>query len=47
MAKRAHSETDIGANAVSVSYAAVELAKKIFGSIENKHVLIIRRWKNG
>ena len=40
MAKRAHSETDIGANAVSVSYAAVELAKKIFGSIENKHVLM-------
>lgn len=29
LAKRAHSETDIGANAVSVSYAAVELAKKI------------------
>lgn len=28
LAKRAHSETDIGANAVSVSYAAVELAKK-------------------
>jgi glutamyl-tRNA reductase len=41
LAKRAHSETDIGANAVSVSYAAVELAKKVFGSIENKRVLII------
>ncbi|NEU34114.1 glutamyl-tRNA reductase, partial [bacterium LRH843] len=27
LAKRAHSETEIGANAVSVSYAAVELAK--------------------
>ncbi|EOW8912877.1 glutamyl-tRNA reductase, partial [Listeria monocytogenes] len=30
LAKRSHSETEIGANAVSVSYAAVELAKKIF-----------------
>lgn len=47
IAKRAHSETDIGANAVSVSYAAVELAKKIFGSIENKHVLILGAGKMG
>lgn len=47
LAKRAHSETDIGANAVSVSYAAVELAKKIFGSLENKHVLIIGAGKMG
>ena len=39
VAKRGHSETDIGANAVSVSYAAVELAKKIFGSLADKHVL--------
>lgn len=28
LAKKAHSETDINTNAVSVSYAAVELAKK-------------------
>src|SRR3954471_19774497 len=47
MAKRAHAETDIGANAVSVSYAAVELAKKIFGSLENKHVLIFGAGKMG
>ncbi|WP_071395944.1 glutamyl-tRNA reductase [Bacillus tuaregi] len=47
LAKRAHSETDIGANAVSVSYAAVELAKKIFGTLENKHVLIIGAGKMG
>ena len=32
LAKKAHSNTDIGANAVSVSYAAVELAKKVFGT---------------
>ncbi|MEH7417097.1 glutamyl-tRNA reductase [Neobacillus drentensis] len=47
LAKRAHSETDIGANAVSVSYAAVELAKKIFGSLENKHILIFGAGKMG
>ncbi|MFD2670511.1 glutamyl-tRNA reductase [Marinicrinis sediminis] len=41
LAKRAHSETSIGENAVSVSYAAVELAKRIFGHFQNKHVLIV------
>lgn len=39
-AKRSHKETAIGEHAVSVSYAAVELAKKIFGTISNKHVVI-------
>lgn len=47
LAKRAHSETGIGANAVSVSYAAVELAKKIFGSLDRKHVLILGAGKMG
>ncbi|QOR65719.1 glutamyl-tRNA reductase [Cytobacillus suaedae] len=47
LAKRAHSETDIGANAVSVSYAAVELAKKIFGDLANKNVLILGAGKMG
>ncbi|WP_017726699.1 glutamyl-tRNA reductase [Halalkalibacterium ligniniphilum] len=41
LAKRSHSETDIGQNAVSVSYAAVELGKKIFGDFKDKHVLIL------
>jgi glutamyl-tRNA reductase len=41
VAKRAHTETQIGENAVSVSYAAVELAKKIFESLDHKTVLII------
>jgi glutamyl-tRNA reductase len=41
MAKRAHSETSISENPVSVSYAAVELGKRIFGSYEGKKVLII------
>jgi glutamyl-tRNA reductase len=47
LGKKGHSETDIGANAVSVSYAAVELAKKIFGTLENKHVLILGAGKMG
>ncbi|MCJ7839885.1 glutamyl-tRNA reductase [Lederbergia sp. NSJ-179] len=47
LAKQAHSETDIGANAVSVSYAAVELAKKIFGDLQDKHVLVIGAGKMG
>lgn len=47
VAKRAHSETEIGSNAVSVSYAAVELAKKIFGDLTNKHVLILGAGKMG
>ncbi len=47
VAKKGHSETEIGANAVSVSYAAVELAKKIFGELHNKHVLILGAGKMG
>lgn len=40
-AKRAHSETDIAANAVSISYAAVELAKQIFGKLNHKNIVIL------
>ncbi|KRG10380.1 glutamyl-tRNA reductase [Staphylococcus sp. NAM3COL9] len=40
-AKKAHNQTDIADNAVSVSYAAVELGKKVFGKINNKQALII------
>lgn len=47
VAKRGHSETEIGSNAVSVSYAAVELAKKIFGSLANQQVLIVGAGKMG
>lgn len=46
-AKKAHDETAIGENAVSVSYAAVELGKKIFSSLENKHVAILGAGKMG
>ena len=40
-AKRVRSETGIGDHAVSISYAAIELARKIFGSLEAKKVLLI------
>jgi glutamyl-tRNA reductase len=41
MAKRAHSETSINDNPVSVSYAAVELGKRIFGTYAGKTVAIL------
>jgi glutamyl-tRNA reductase len=41
VAKRVRSETEIGTNAVSVSYAAVELAREIFGSMQGKKVMIV------
>jgi len=41
LAKRAHAETGISDNPVSVSYAAVELGKRIFGSYASKTVMII------
>ncbi|CAM3821895.1 glutamyl-tRNA reductase [Alkalicoccus chagannorensis] len=40
-AKRAHSETKIGENAVSVSYAAVELGRRIFDGFDDKKVLVM------
>ena len=39
--KRIRSETTIATGAVSISYAAVELAKKIFNTLEGKTVAII------
>jgi glutamyl-tRNA reductase len=40
-AKRVRTETNIAGNAVSVSFAAVELARKIFGNLNDKTVLLI------
>ena len=40
-AKRVRTETGIASNAVSVSFAAVELAKKIFGNFRGKTILLI------
>ena len=41
VAKRVRSETEIGANAVSVAYASVQLAKHIFSSLNKSRVLLI------
>ena len=41
VAKRVRTETNIASSAVSISYAAVELAKKIFGDLADKRVLLI------
>lgn len=40
-AKRVRTETAIAVNPVSVSFAAVELAKKIFGTLTGKKILLI------
>ena len=40
-AKRARTETAIGRNAVSVSHVAVELARKIFGDLNDRSVLLV------
>src|SRR5882762_7406162 len=41
VAKRVRTETGIGANAVSISYMAVELGKKIFNNLEGHTALLI------
>lgn len=39
--KRVRTETEIGENAVSISYAAVELARKVFDSLEGRTILVL------
>jgi glutamyl-tRNA reductase len=41
VAKRIRTETKIGSSAVSISFAAVELAKKIFGDLTGKSSMLI------
>ncbi|HEX7957934.1 MAG TPA: glutamyl-tRNA reductase [Pyrinomonadaceae bacterium] len=41
VAKRVRSETGIAASAVSISYTAVELGRKIFGSLKGATVLLV------
>ena len=41
VAKRVRTETGIASHAVSVSFAAVELAKKIFGNLAGKTVILV------
>ena len=40
-AKRVRTETGVASSAVSVSYAAVSLARRIFGDLRDKHVLVV------
>jgi len=41
VAKQVRTDTEIGANAVSVAFASVNLAKHIFASLENVKVLLV------
>jgi glutamyl-tRNA reductase len=41
VAKRVRTETGIAASAVSISYMAVELGRKIFGSLDGRTVLLV------
>ena len=41
VAKRIRSETGIGDRAVSISYAAIELSRKIFDTLEGKKALLV------
>ncbi len=47
VAKKVKTETEVARHAVSVSFAAVELAKKIFGGLRGKSVLLIGAGKMG
>jgi glutamyl-tRNA reductase len=47
VAKKVRSETGISQSAVSVSFAAVELSRKIFGDLSGKTVMIIGASKMG
>jgi glutamyl-tRNA reductase len=41
VAKRVRTQTEIGANAVSVAYAAVRMARTVFASFENRTALLV------
>ncbi|RQD64591.1 MAG: glutamyl-tRNA reductase [Desulfonatronovibrio sp. MSAO_Bac4] len=40
-AKRIRTETEVSSSAVSISYAAVELARKIFGELQDQRAMLI------
>src|SRR6185312_8495859 len=40
-AKRARTETQIGSNSVSIASVAVDLARKIFGSLQGRTVFLV------
>lgn len=41
LGKRVRTETDIGESAVSISYAAIELAKKVFDTLTGRTILVV------
>jgi glutamyl-tRNA reductase len=41
IARRARTETDVGRGALTVSYAAVELARKLFGDLQARTVVLL------
>ncbi len=45
--KRIRTETKIGEGSISVSFAAVEMARKIFGDLSNKNLLVIGTGETG
>ncbi|HEY0789169.1 MAG TPA: glutamyl-tRNA reductase, partial [Thermoanaerobaculia bacterium] len=47
VAKKIRTDTGIGEHAVSIPYAAVELAKKIFGDLDGLRVLLVGAGKIG
>jgi glutamyl-tRNA reductase len=47
VAERVRSETSIGKAAVTVPYAAVELARQLFGSLENRKVVLLGAGRMG
>ncbi len=47
VAKRVRTETGIAEHAVSISFAAVELARKVFGKLDGKRVLVVGAGKMG
>jgi glutamyl-tRNA reductase len=46
-AKKVRSETQIGSSSVSIASVAVDLARKIFGSLEGRRVLLVGAGKMG
>ncbi|MEI6806227.1 MAG: glutamyl-tRNA reductase [Myxococcaceae bacterium] len=46
-AKRVRTETELGKNAVTIAYAAVQLAQKVFGNLKNLRCLLLGQGEMG
>jgi glutamyl-tRNA reductase len=47
LGRRARAETEIGAGAVSIAYAAIELAEKVYQNLEGRGVLLVGAGEHG